>query len=130
MTLSDTAFLEQFEQQTLPPEHFNHQGHLRLAWLYLNLFDLATAVDKVCLGIKTYAESLGATDKFHWTITDALVRIMAKRMGAEDAWPVFLQNNQDLLNDALTILHQYYSEELLNSTEARMAVQQPDIKAI
>jgi hypothetical protein len=46
--LNDTEFLFQFENQTLDMRHFNHMGHLRLAWLYLSRYDVDTAVKLVC----------------------------------------------------------------------------------
>lgn len=130
MTLSDKQFIEQFEQLTLAPEHFDHLGHIRLAWLYLQQFELEQAVLKVCHGIKAYAKSLGATQKFHWTITDGLVRIMACRMDTGESWPQFLQNNPDLRENAFEVLLQYYSKETLDSDEARQSVMQPDLTPI
>ncbi len=78
--LNDATFIAQFENQTLSSAHFNHIGHLRLAWLYLERYPLEQAISLVCGGIKAYAESLGASTKFHFTITNAIVRIMAMRM--------------------------------------------------
>lgn len=76
MGLPDNEFLKQFEAKKLPPEEFTHTGHLRLAWLYINQYELDTAIDKITHGIDAHASSLGAPDKFHYTITEALVRIM------------------------------------------------------
>lgn len=46
--LSNREFLAQFKDKTLNPVHFKHVGHLRLAWIYLNHYDLETsAVDLV-----------------------------------------------------------------------------------
>ena len=80
MTINDSDFLQQFEDHTLDPSHFDHLGHLRLAWLYLNRYELELAIDKVTNGISGYAASLGATDKFQHTLTEALVRNMADRI--------------------------------------------------
>lgn len=128
--LSDNTFIEQFENQTLPPQHFDHLGHLRIAWLYLNRYSLEQAISRVCGGIKTYAESLGASTKFHFTITDAIVRIMAVRMKPHQDRSAFLAANADLVDSAVTVLHQYYSKELLFSEQARQRVMAPDLKAI
>ena len=130
--LNDEVFVAQFENQTLPPEHFNHLGHLRIGWLYLNQYELETSIDLVCTGIKCYAESLGASDKFHYTITDAIMRIMADRMAQQSSnnWQDFLSENQDLLEDALSLIHQHYSETLLASEDARLKVLQPDRQVI
>ena len=131
-TLNDEAFLTQFENLTLDPIHFNHVGHLRIAWLYLNRHDVDTAVQLLCSRIQTYAESLGATTKFHLTITDALVRIMAQRMDGmrEKRWKLFLDENRDLAEDALSVLYQYFSKDVLFSEAARISLVQPDIRPL
>ncbi|MCO7223428.1 hypothetical protein [Pleionea sp. CnH1-48] len=129
-TLSEQSFLTQFENQTLDPVHFDHLGHLRLAWLYLNDYDLETATHKVCTGIKAYAESLGAHQKFHLTITHSLVQIMASRMSqtTDTNWTSFVEQNSDLVNDALSILMRHFSKEYLFSDQARTTLVTPDIK--
>lgn len=73
--LDDQTFLKQFESLTLEPCHFNHIGHLRLAWLYLQSNDVSQAAKLTSNGIKAYAESLGANNKFHLTITNALYQL-------------------------------------------------------
>ena len=130
--LSDKTFLTQFQNQTLSPVHFNHIGHLRLAWLYLTHHDVETAVQRVSAGIKAYAESLGATTKFHTTITDSIVRIMAKRVEQmeQKEWQLFLEHNKDLVDNSVSVLLQFYSKDLLFSETARTSLMQPDIKPI
>ena len=128
--LSDQEFLQKFENQTLDPEYFDHHGHLRLAWLYLSLFPLEQAIDKICAGIRDYAESLGATEKFNKTITIAIVKIMANRTSgtARNCFEQFLNENQPLLKDSLSVLLEYYSPEVLFSEHARIGEVKPDIK--
>lgn len=128
--LSDGDFLAQFEAQTLDKVYFNHLGHLRLAWLYLQAHDTDTAVSQVCLGIQAYATSLGATDKFHMTITNAIVRIMAQRIDelTDKTWCAFLAENTDLVDDAQTVLAQYFSHSRLFSEEAQKTLLMPDRK--
>ena len=146
LTSQDQHFLQQFEQLSLPAEQFNHLGHLRIAWIYLLINQQSThadtkAIKQVCAGIKAYAESLGAAMKFHKTITTALVIITAKRMAALmqtlnkielncDDWPLFVEKNTDLVNDAIGVLKAYYSEPHLYSDEAKLAWCEPDIKEI
>ena len=130
--INDRVFLAQFENQTLDKAYFNHLGHLRLAWLYLNSHDVDTAVTLVCSGIQAYAESLGATKKFHLTITDSIVRIMANRIDSmkEKSWQLFLEGNTDLVEDSLSVLNQYFSKDKLLSEDARVSLISPDIKRI
>ncbi|UUZ49057.1 hypothetical protein LP420_00580 [Massilia sp. B-10] len=54
-------------------------SHLRLAALALQAHDVDSAVARTCLSIRAYATHLGAPAKFHWTVTEALVRLLAAR---------------------------------------------------
>ena len=130
--ITDKAFLTQFENLTLDSQYFNHIGHVRLAWLYIHRYGLEVAMAKTFAGIPAYAGSLGAADKFHATITDAIVRIIAQRMatGDEDTWQAFIGNHADLVDDALAVIRQHYSQALLDTKQARLAVLQPDLAPI
>ena len=124
--ITDQEFLSAFEALTLDPVYFDHSGHIRLAWLYLSQLSFAEANHKVCTGIKAYGESLGAHDKFNLTLTDALVRLMARRMKEGQSWSAFTAANNDLFSDALSLLAKHFSKELLFSDSARVTLQQPD----
>lgn len=130
MSISDSEFLNQFEALTLDPKYFSHNGHLRLAWLYLNSSDLNEAIDKVTTGISNYANSLGATDKFQHTLTEAIVRIMAMRIEKHptNSFASFLQANPDLVKDIWGVVGTYYSSETLNSEQAKKQFVEPDLK--
>lgn len=131
-TLDDKEFLEQLENLTLDPCHFSHLGHLRLAWLCLNDMGTENAVIKVCTIIKNYAESLGAHKKFNLAVTDAFVRIMATRMnkGKSGGWVSFLRYNPDLVEDALSVLEQYFSQKTLARKDVQTSLNQPDINTM
>ena len=129
MQLSDLEFINQFEDQSLDPVHFNHIGHLRLCWLYLQENTLETAIEKTCKGIQHYAGSQGAHDKFHRTITEFLVRLIHSRVTGQAAgsFDDFLDTNKDLVNDAQSVLGQFYSSSLLSSADARVNYFRPDL---
>ena len=129
MEIDDATFLAQFRDQTLAAEHFDHRGHLRIAWLYLNRYPVREASDQVCAGIRSLAIMLGAREKFHHTISEALVRIMAGRMagGERSDFTAFLTANADLLSDARGLLAHHYSDECLNSVAARCCWVEPDL---
>jgi hypothetical protein len=132
MTINDEVFLEQFENQTLSPDLFDHYGHLRLAWLYLNRYSLDEAIEKVTGGIALYARSLGAGDKFQRTLTEAIVRIMAfrKESGNADTLMAYLAENRDLIEDIRAVVGVHYSSERLNSEAARTRFVNPDLRPL
>lgn len=128
MSLSDEDLLTQFEVKTLPPDELNHVSHLRIAWLYLKKFDLGTAIEKTGTGTREYAENLGVYDKYHQTVTEAIVRIMDNRMKKSQSgnFEAFLQGNDDLVSDLKSVIRHYYSEEILESNNARFNFVPPD----
>lgn len=126
--LPDDAFLAAFLDSSLAPAHFNHQGHLRAAWLLLQRRPLEQAVAETCDGIARLAARLGAPDKYHRTLSEALVRLMAAGGGADPArdWEDFLAANAALVRDARGVVAQYYQPETLDSAEARQRFLPPD----
>ncbi len=132
MVLSDNQFIDAFEQKLLSPDEFNHQGHLRLAWLYLQQYSLEIAIEKLNSGIGEYASSLGAVQKFHCTLTTAITKIIHQRVQqcGGSSFELFIAKNQDLLTNMQTLILSYYSEPLLNSTAARVNFVAPDLKPL
>jgi hypothetical protein len=130
ISLDDEAFIVQFEQQILPKEYFNHIGHLRLAYLYLQQLGLEKALDKISNGISTYAESLGVKDKFHVTITYAVVNLIYVRQAETptESWQLFIEVNDDMVKNCMGVLDTYFSTDVLMSEKARCQRVEPDKK--
>lgn len=126
MYLDDESYLRQFAQRKLGPEHFDHTGHLRMGWLHLKYFDQEEAIERVCNGIRDLATQFGAPQKFHYTLSEALLRIMARRMQQGEDFASFLQRNSELLEDAKGVLANHYSPQRLDSAPARAGWLPPD----
>lgn len=131
-TLSDDQFLAAFLDSSMPAAGFNHLGHLRAAWLLLQRLPLEEAVTETCDGIARLATRLGAPGKYHRTLSEALVRLMAQGGGADRSlgWEAFLAANPALARDARGLLAQYYSDDTLNSDAARQRFLPPDRQAL
>ncbi|UGQ46565.1 hypothetical protein [Massilia endophytica] len=126
--MNDEDFLRQLGDCTLPPQHFNHLGHVRLAWLNLRRRPFGQAVQHTCGTIRNYATHLGASGKFHCTVTTALVHLL-REAGAcrpDLDWEGFLCEAAPLLADARGRLSLHYSEGVLASEAARQAFVPPD----
>lgn len=127
--MNDDTFLASFSACTLAPEEFNHLGHLRLAWIHLQRLPFDQAVDSTCRGIRAYAAYLGAPEKFHHTITVALMHLL-RAGGAADrslGWYQFVGANQDLIHAARACLARHYSAPCLASAAARQRFVAPDL---
>ena len=123
--MRDREFVEAFEACTLPPDLFSHRAHVRLAWLYLNEDALLPTLTRYSEGIKRYAGSLGASAKYHETITWAFLFLIHERMqrATHATFDDFANANADLFGPILT---RYYSEEALASEAARRPFVLPD----
>ena len=126
--VSDSQFLQQFEQATLPAALFDHLGHLRAAFLFLERESVILAQRHFANAIQRYADALGKPEKFHMTITYALLAVMAARQGVQRCpdWSAFIAANPDLLSDARALLLSYYSADMLASDKARQQFVLPD----
>lgn len=76
MELSDHEFLLVFENCHLPPALFNHEAHLRLAWLLLKKYNLEMATMLVCEQIQRFATKAGSPDKFDRVLTTRAVKLI------------------------------------------------------
>lgn len=125
--MTDNEFLDQFEACSLPKCYFNHQGHIRMTWLYLSRYPFIEAESRIITGIKKYAASLGASQIYHETMTKAWIRIIAKRMQLSSQINNFkdlIEQNQDLFNK--DIISHYYSKALIERQDARTTWVMPD----
>ena len=77
---------------------------------------------------KRLAAHLGVPGKYHRTLTEALVRLMAASGAASPAlsWEAFRVANPQLMEDARSLLARHYSDALLASSEARAVFVAPD----
>jgi hypothetical protein len=118
--MDDAALIAEFEATTLPA--LSHRDHVRLVFLYAQTGD---AVARIRDGLITYTAARGSGAHFHETRTWAWAQLIvaaAPGFGDFDAFwaahPEF--DRRDLLSD-------FYSDELLNSPEARASIVQPDL---
>ena len=74
--LSEEQFEQEFSNCRLAPNLFNHEAHLRLAWIQLKKTDLPTATDTVCTQLTNFVRHIGAEDKFNKTLTVAAVKMV------------------------------------------------------
>ncbi len=115
--LDDQAFLDAVASGEMPARDFGHLEHLRLTRLHLQRAPLEAAIEATCADIARFAARHGADAKFHRTITEALLRLMASSDGANPA----------LISDARGLLARHYSPTLLATPEARLRFLPPDL---
>lgn len=128
--MTDDMFLFQFENCTLLKENFKHQGHLRIAWLYLRAYPFEEALIKTTEGILRFATSLGAKHIYHETLTRVWVHLVYHAMRDDDSFHFneFIAKNPSLLDKNLPL--KYYSHVRLFSDEARYHWLLPNLKVL
>ena len=124
--MTDDDFLAALESCCIDPAAFNHEGHLRAGFLYLQRHDFADALGGMRRAIRTFAASIGKDGLYHETITMAFMTLINERLAAEPAiaWQEFASRHRDLFDG--TALSQHYSRERLKHPLARTAFLLPD----
>ena len=130
--LSDMEFVDQVFLLSINPSLFDHEAHIRFAWLVLTDFSYEKAVNHIHESIKGLDQKYGDGTKYHATITQALIEILRLRLNHEAIqylnFKDFISENGDLLSYCKELLLRHYSQELLFSDEAKQAYVEPNRK--
>lgn len=120
--MTDQELLVAFEQRTIRPGAFHHAEHVRVAFAYLQRYDLFEALARYRDGLRRFAVHAGAPEKYHETVTCALVVLIHERMAASpeySQWEDFAAANPDLLDWKDGVFFDYYDRSVLDSPVAR-----------
>ena len=123
--MTDQELLAAFEDTTLEP--FHHRDHVRVTFLYVRAFGEAGTRQRLGQAILRYAEARNAGAKYHETITQAWIGLVAARSAAE-SFEAMLAAHPELLDKDL--LTRYYSPERLMSAEAQARWIEPDLRPL
>ncbi|HVM97536.1 MAG TPA: hypothetical protein VMT89_14160 [Candidatus Acidoferrales bacterium] len=130
--LDDAAFLQRFETQSIANDKWNHECHVRTAFLYLRMLPFPLALEAIRAGIKALNRANGITDSatrgYHETLTVAWATIIAaimKHHGSAPTFREFAGENPHVL--AKTLLRTHYSQTRMFSPEARATFVDPDL---
>ncbi len=127
----DRAFKAAFEAGDIAPAAFNHEAHLRLAYVYLVESGPELASQRTRRSLLAFlAQHEIPRAKFHETLTRAWVLAVSHFMGRADScsFAEFAVSSQPLLDSKVMLKH--YSAEALFSPAARAAFLEPDLAAI
>src|SRR5262245_55227814 len=128
----DRQFARAFEACAISPEAFDHQAHVRLAYVYLCEHQVDAAVDGMRAALLRFLAHLGVNaGQYNETMTRAWVlavpHFMARSTPCASAASV-MDANPRLLDSKIMLTH--YSAEVLFSPTARRSFVQPDIQSI
>jgi hypothetical protein len=131
LSADDRNFRSAFENFTVAPSQFNHEAHVRLAYIYLVESDVESAVQRMRESLLKFIEHNGIPrSKFHETITQAWVLAVRHFMNksSSTSFHDFIAKSQVLLDSKIMLTH--YSASVLFSSDARAAFVEPDLDPI
>jgi hypothetical protein len=130
LALEDDAFLATFERGGFGGDDFPHAAHLRMAWLYVTRLGAEKAIDRAAGGIRNLAKANGQPTLYHDTLTRAWVYLVAEALERTPSadFEGFLARNPQLLDKRLLL--EYYSPDVLSSSQARATWIAPDLAPI
>lgn len=130
------SLLRRFDDCTLPRDEWTHAAHLTVALWHLLEYDWDEAVSRVRVRIQRYNAAHGVrttpTGGYHETLTLFWMRRVRAFLeeGRNEARSLVALAN-DLADSADSRLPlEYYTRELLFSSEARAAWVEPDLKSL
>ena len=127
--MDDHELLCTFLAHRVDPAVFSHRDHVRVAWLLIERFPLENALQRFEAGARDLATRAGVPEKYHVTITRALMQIIAadQARGAGQSCAEYCASNPPVLQDALSVLLRHYSKDRIFSDAARTTWCEPDL---
>jgi hypothetical protein len=122
-----------FESCRTAADDFKHADHLAVAAWYLRNSSEAEALEKMRAGLLSFLTFHGVdTQKYHETITVFWLKLVRASLDGTDArlsWSEAVNRVIELLGDP-GLIREHYSEELLQSPEAKSSWVTPDLKPV
>jgi len=127
------SVVQGFESCATAKEDFKHRSHLTVAVWYLRRFTEEEALQKMRDGLFRFLDHHGVgRAKYHETLTIfwlKLVQHAIKQMDERTSLVEIVNSVLDALGDP-RVSFKYYSEELLQSANAKEAFVEPNLKQI
>lgn len=127
-TITDAEFVRAFLSGAIPNARFHHRDHLRLAWSMIRERGAAAAANDIASAIRHVAAQHGHPEKYHETITQFWVRIVAHMLAARPdltTFAEFLDTFPQLLDQNLPYHH--WRRDTMWSAPARARWVEPDL---
>ena len=128
--LTDIEFELAFRECTLDPALFNHEAHLRLAWIHLKSYGVTRAIENTCNQLIAFTASVGASEKYNKTLTIAAVKTVNHFMGrcSSVSFPEFIVEFPILKNDFKRLIFAHYSTDIFKSELAKREWIEPELR--
>ena len=118
-----------FERCLLAKEGFHHRDHLTVAVVYLYASDFETAMDRMRGSLKRFAAHHGVTGLYHETLTRFWLLQVKRRLDRGECLEQSVKKIQDQFGSK-NLAFEYYSQERIESKEAKETWLKPDLKEL
>lgn len=127
--LNDEIFGQQFSNCTLDPEIFNHEAHLRLAWIHITKYGIDTAIENVSTQLINYTTALGASGKYNKTLTIAAVKAVNHFIGRSQSnnFADFIKEFPRLKTNFKDLMAKHYKIDIFKLPLAKTTYLEPDL---
>ena len=127
--LTDIEFEKQFISCKLPPALFNHEAHLRLAWININKYGLEQAQQNVQTQLENFVKFNGESDKYNKTLTMAAVMIVNHfiQHSVKENFLDFMLEFPKLKTGFKELIQSHYSFDIFNLEKAKKDYLMPDL---
>ncbi len=127
--LSDEQFEMEFRDCNIPPTNFNHEAHLRLAWIHIKKYGVEIAIEHICDQLTAYVAHVGAKDKYNATLTIASIKMVDHfmRKTTSDNFQDFILEFPQLKSNFKGLIGSHYAMDIFNSEEAKKTYIEPDL---
>jgi hypothetical protein len=118
--LTDAEFENQFERGTLDPALFNHEAHLRLAWIHLAKYGEVQAIENINQQLIQFVEIVGAKDKYNRTLTIGAIKAVHHFMkkSKSHTFHDFIKEFPRLKYNFKELIGKHYTTDIFNSAKA------------
>ena len=125
----DSPFENLFANCQLDPSLFSHEAHLRLAWIHIKKYGIDRAEENIEIQLKKFVAHVGATDKYHTTLTIVAVRAVNHFIQKSDHtdFQTFIAAFPKLKSDFKGLINSHYSYDIFQSEKARKKFLKPDL---
>ena len=129
--MNDDDFWQAFRDCSISPVQFRHRDHLHLTWLLVRRHGPERAGVAVSSGLRHFAALHGQSGKYHETLTQFWVRLVAHMVSARPEvaeFEGFMEAFPQVLDKNLPYRH--WRRETIGGAAARAAWIDPDLLAL
>ncbi|QLG47043.1 hypothetical protein [Costertonia aggregata] len=129
LQLSDLEFERQFQHCELNPVLFNHEAHLRLAWIHIKKYGIGNALSNIQFQLKKFVVHVGAEDKYNSTLTVAAIKAVYHFMlkSTSNIFEDFIRELPRLKNNFRELINAHYGFDIFDSKQAKSRFLEPDL---